>query len=87
MKHLQYNDNNTQLLLILNFVIDVKVLINQYYILNYPIKVKTQLMIEINLSYELDDHFLDDVKEEIDLIFEMFVYNKYKLYFYDQLKV
>jgi len=35
-------------------------------------------MFRLNLSYGLDDHFVDDVQEETDLIFEMFVYNKYR---------
>ncbi len=62
----------------LDFESDVRVQINQYYKLNYLIKVKKQSMFPLNLSYGLDDHFVDDVQEETDLIFEMFAYNKYR---------
>jgi hypothetical protein len=88
MKHLQHSDNMYPMRMILNFEIDVRVQINQYYKLNYLIVIKKQLMLfQINLSYVLDDHFVDDVQEQIDLIFQMFVYNKHRSQFDDQLRV
>ncbi len=44
-------------------------------------------MFQIDQSYVQGEHFVDDVQEEIDLIFEMFVYNKWKSNFVDQLEV
>lgn len=60
----------------LNFEIDVESSLNQYCKLNYRKVVERPSTFPVNLSYELDDHVVDDEQEEIDVIFLMFVYNR-----------